>query len=79
VRIKKTRKFHVSMGNFEWVEFGAEADISTDDFPKAKTLQDLDRIADQFMDQSLAADLEEARVNTDEGNSFIHLYQQETN
>ena len=63
MRITKSRKFHVSMGNFEWTEFGAEADISSDD----------------FLDRAIAADVEEARVNTDEPKSFIHLYDQENN
>lgn len=78
MRITKSRKLHVSMGNFEWVEFGAEAEITSDDYPDARTLDDLDAIADDFLDRTLAADVEEARLNTDEPKSFIHVYNQET-
>lgn len=77
MRIVKSQKHHVSMGNFEWVEFGYEVDISTDDFPKARTLDDLDKVATDQITKALAADIEEARLNTGEASSYVHLYQQE--
>ncbi|MDX3260725.1 hypothetical protein PV336_16010 [Streptomyces sp. MI02-2A] len=77
MRITKSREFLVSMGNYENVTFGTSVEISDEDFPKAKTLQDLDKIASEFLDQSLEGDIEEARLNTAEPKSFIHLYQQE--
>jgi hypothetical protein len=79
VKISKSREFLVSMGNYENVTFAATVEISDEDFPKAKTLLDLDTIASEFLDQSLADDIEEARLNTAEPKSFIHLYQQESN
>jgi hypothetical protein len=65
------------MGNFEFVEFGYEVDISTDDFPKARSLEVLDKIATDQINKALAADIEEARLNTGEAASYVHLYQQE--
>ncbi|MFE2100866.1 hypothetical protein [Streptomyces sp. NPDC059468] len=65
------------MGNFEWVEFSFEVDIDSDDFPKARSVEDLDKIATDQISKALAADIEEARLNTAEKNSYIHLYQQE--
>lgn len=79
MKISKSREFLVSMGNYENVTFASTVEISDEDFPKAKTLQDLDKIASEFLDQSLADDVEEARLNTAEPKSFIHLYQQESN
>jgi hypothetical protein len=67
------------MGNFEWVEFSASVEIDDDDFPKAKTLADLDKIAVDYLHDALAADIEESRLNTAEDKSYIHLYQQENN
>jgi hypothetical protein len=62
------------MGNFEWVEFGAEITIDNEvDFPGAK-LPALEDHALDYLDQALAADIEEARLNTAEEQSFIHLY-----
>jgi hypothetical protein len=40
---------------------------------------DLDKIAVDYIHDALAADIEEARLNTAEDKSFIHLYQQENN
>jgi hypothetical protein len=77
VRVTKSREFLVSMGNYENVTFAASVEISDEDFPKAKSLKELDKIASEFLDQSLADDIEEARLNTAEPKSFIHLYQQE--
>jgi hypothetical protein len=65
------------MGNFEWVEFGAEITVDSEEFPAAKTLGDLDTIASEYLVTSLAADIEEARLNTAENKSYVHLYQQE--
>jgi hypothetical protein len=65
------------MGNFEWVEFSTAVEIDIDDFPKARTLADLDKIAVNYIHDSLAADIEESRLNTAETKSYIHLYQQE--
>jgi hypothetical protein len=67
------------MGNYENVTFSATAEISSEDFPRVKTLDDLDAIATDFLNRSLALDVEEARLNTAEDKSFIHLYQQENN
>lgn len=72
--VRKSVKHHVSMGNFEWVEFGGEVEISSDEFPQAKNLRALEKIADDFLEQSIAADLEEARLNTDEDKSYVHIY-----
>jgi hypothetical protein len=65
------------MGNFEWVEFSASVEIDSDDFPKARGLADLDKIAVDHINDVLSADIEEARLNTAENKSYVHLYQQE--
>lgn len=72
--VRKSVKHHVSMGNFEWIEFGGEVEISSDEFPQAKTLRALEKIADDFLEESVAADIEEALLNTAEDKSYIHLY-----
>lgn len=72
--VRKSVMHHVSMGNFEWVEFGGEVEVSTEEFPKARTLADLEKIADDFLEKSIAVDIEEARMNTAEDKSYIHLY-----
>jgi hypothetical protein len=77
VRIVKSQKHHVSMGNYEWVEFGYEVEVSKEDVPRAKSLDDLDKVATAQIEKALAADIEEARLNTGEESSYIHLYQQE--
>lgn len=79
MKITRSANHHVSMGNFEWVEFSASVEIDSDNFPKARTLQDLDKIAVDYIHDALAADIEEARLNTAEDKSYIHLYQQENN
>lgn len=78
MKITRSASHHVSMGNFEWVEFSASVEIDADDFPKARTLTDLDKIAVDYLHDALAADIEESRLNTAETKSYIHLYQQES-
>jgi hypothetical protein len=79
VKVTKSRTFLVSMGNYENVTFSSTVEVSAEDFPRVKNLDDLDAIATDFLDRSLALDVEEARLNTAEDKSFIHLYQQENN
>jgi hypothetical protein len=79
VKIIRSAKHHVSMGNFEWVEFSESVEIDSDDFPNAKSLKDLHKIAVDYIHDSLANDIEESRLNTAEDESYIHLYKQENN
>jgi hypothetical protein len=66
------------MGNFEWVEFGSEITVDNEtDLPGADAKK-LTRFADDYLEKSLAADIEEARQNTAEDASYIHLYKQES-
>ncbi|MER5754316.1 hypothetical protein [Streptomyces sp. NPDC002088] len=67
------------MGNFEWVEFGAEITVDSDELPGAQSLDTLENFAQSYLDSALTADVEEARLNTAEDKSYIHLYQQENN
>jgi hypothetical protein len=66
------------MGNFEWVEFSAEITLDSDEFPQAPSIDSLDALAVSYIDDALAADIEEARLNTGESKSYVHLYKQET-
>ncbi|MFE9525210.1 hypothetical protein [Streptomyces sp. NPDC006631] len=77
--ITRSAKHHVSMGNFEWVEFGAEVTINSEELPGPQSLDTLEALATDYLATSLAADVEEARLNTGENKSYIHLYQQENN
>jgi hypothetical protein len=79
VKITRSAKHHVSMGNFEWVEFGAEIEVDSDDLPGPQSADTLENFATEYLATALAADVEEARLNTAEAKSYIHLYQQENN
>lgn len=74
MKITRGITHHVSMGNYEFVEFKAEITVDNEtDLPGADAKK-LAKFADDFLDRTLAVDIEEARVNTDESGSYIHLY-----
>lgn len=79
MKITRSAKHHVSMGNFEWVEFGAEITVDSDELPGAQSLDTLESLATSYLSTALADDIEEARLNTAEDKSYVHLYQQESN
>lgn len=61
------------MGNYEFVEFRAEIEVSDTDVPGA-SLPKLEQFASDYLEGALAADIEEARLNTAEEQSYIHLF-----
>lgn len=75
MKITRSAKHHVSMGNFEWIEFGAEVTLDSDEFPDGVSLDLLEATAVSYLADALADDVEEARRNTDVPNSYIHLFQ----
>lgn len=79
MKITRSAKHHVSMGNFEWVEFGAEITVDSEELPGLQSADSLETFASEYLATALAADVEESRLNTAEDKSYIHLYQQENN
>ena len=76
--VTKSRRYHVNLGNYEWVEFGAEVKLDTEeeafnDFP----IEDLYDIAEGELKRYLDPELQEAKLNTDEKSSFIHFLAEE--
>jgi zona occludens toxin (predicted ATPase) len=69
--VTKSRRYHVNLGNFEWVEFGAEVTIDSE-----KTIFGPDVIETELK-RYLDPELDEARLNTDEKSSFVHFLAEE--
>lgn len=78
-----SRRLHVSMGNYEWIESGATFEVDT--------IADAEALAEELgpyrvssdvifafmrgqLEDMLASDIEDARMHTDEDDSFIHPY-----
>lgn len=70
----KSVKHHVSMGNYEWVEFSASVTIDTEDSPLNAGF--IATAADQ-LEALLADDIADARDTTLEKKSYIRRMYEE--
>lgn len=77
IEITKSRLHHVNMGNYESVEVFASVKIETGGKPGDVELATI--ILDEALDIITAPDLEDARIHTDETNSYIHPYLDDLN
>lgn len=77
IEITKSRLHHVNMGNFESVEVFASVKIQTGGKPGDVELATV--MLDEALDIITAPDLEDARIHTDEENSYIHSYLDDLN
>lgn len=77
VEIVKSRLHHVNMGNYESVEVFASVKITTGGKPGDVELATI--MLDEALDIVTAPDLEDARIHTDEENSYIHPYMDDLN
>jgi hypothetical protein len=77
MKVSKSRKHHVSMGNYESLEIFAHAEMETGDQPGDIEMATI--VLDEALDILTAPDLEDARIHTDEENSYIHPYLEDLN
>lgn len=77
IEITKSRLHHVNMGNYESVEVFASVKIETGGKPGDVELATI--MLDEALDIITAPDLEDARIHTDEENSYIHSYLDDLN
>lgn len=77
MKIVKARKHHVSMGNYESLEIFASVEVETGDKPGDVEMATI--MLDEALDIITAPDLEDARIHTDETNSYIHPYLDDLN
>lgn len=77
IEITKSRLHHVNMGNYESVEVFASVKIETGGKPGDVELATI--ILDEALDIITAPDLEDARIHTDEAQSYIHPYLDDLN
>ena len=69
MKISKTIKHHINMGNYEWLEISATAE---DEYRSEPERDDaLDRI-DRVINQTLEPDLQKAYDATDEEGSYVN-------
>ena len=68
--ITKSVKHHVSMGNYEWVEIGAEVTVSDE----SVSYDELITHADELLAEAVEADLKQAHMLTDEQKSYVHIH-----
>jgi hypothetical protein len=75
MKITKSRRFHVNLGNFEWVEFGGDVTLDTevDDEVADMDTADVLAVADEILSTAFVEDLRQAHEITDEEDSFVHL------
>lgn len=73
--VTRSRKHHVSMGNYEWTEFGAEVTLSSEDYEEGTTPEELGAAADEAVEGLLHEDIVLAFDQTDEPDkTFIALH-----
>jgi hypothetical protein len=77
VEITKSRLHHVNMGNYESVEVFASVKVETGGRPGDVELATI--MLDEALDIITAPDLEDARIHTDEDNSYVHPYLEDLN
>lgn len=77
IEITKSRLHHVNMGNYESVEVFASVKTEVEGKPADVELATI--MLDEALDIITAPDLEDARVHTDENNSYIHPYLEDLN
>lgn len=75
--ITKSRLHHVNMGHYEHVEVFASVKIACGGKPGDVELATV--ILDAALDIITGPDLEEARIHTDEENSYVHPYLDDLN
>lgn len=69
--VSVSRKHHVSMGNYEWVEFGVEVNLESDEY---ESVTEALISAREMADEAILGDIEEAVESTAEADSYIHLH-----
>lgn len=74
MKLTKSVKHHVSMGNYEWVEFGAEVTLDTDEPGFGFTPEELHAFVDEQLDIALSEELKQAHALTDEDKSYVHIH-----
>lgn len=77
IEITKSRLHHVNMGNYESVEVFASVKVESGGKPGDVELATI--MLDEALDIITAPDLEDARIHTDEENSYIHPYLDDLN
>jgi hypothetical protein len=77
IEISKSRLHHVNMGNYESVEVFASVKVITGGKPGDVELATI--MLDEALDIITAPDLEDARIHTDEEDSYIHSYLDDLN
>jgi hypothetical protein len=77
LKIVKARKHHVSMGNYESIEVFASVEVEAGDKPGDVELATI--MLDEALDIITLPDLQDARIHTDEENSYIHPYLEDLN
>ena len=75
MKITKDRRYHVNLGNYEWVEFGAS--VTIDSAEEDVTDEEMYAITEQELKRYLDPELQEAKLNTDEKSSFVHFLAEE--
>lgn len=77
IEITKSRLHHINMGNYESVEVFASVKVDCGGKPGDVELATI--MLDEALDIVTAPDLEDARIHTDEENSYIHPYLEDLN
>lgn len=72
MKLTKSVKHHVSMGNYEWVEFGAEVTLDSQELKMS--YDEIHAVADDQLVIALAEELQRAHALTDEDKSYIHIH-----
>lgn len=70
--ITKSRKHHISMGNYEFIEVGAEITSHPEVGYYSKNAAQVHKELDSVLDAVLQSDLEDAYYLTAVDNSYIH-------
>jgi hypothetical protein len=78
VKFTRERKYTVNMGNYESLTFGGSVELDTDsvvyEHEKEDAIDAASRLADDLLDQIMAAEIKEARELTNTKDSFILSY-----
>lgn len=71
MKVSKTVKHHINMGNYEWMEVSATAEVDGVQDYKAMLPSELAEI-DDTINKAMAKDLQKAYAATDEDGSYVN-------
>jgi len=74
--VTRSLKHHVSMGNYEWVEYGATVSLTPADLPEGveSDFASMLDFADEVLQNALAPDIQDAWATTADDKSFVGMH-----